>query len=110
MNVHIEYQTINQNGKPAFVVVPYKQFISLYPFDKLKLSIPHQVVKASLKNDMSLIRAWREYLKLTQQEVAIRMGVSQAALSQMEAPKAKLRKATLDKLAIALGIHPEQLR
>lgn len=60
--------------------------------------------------DRSAIRAWREYLGLTQKEVADKMGVSQAALSQMESGEKKLRKATLEKLAKAMGLSVEQLR
>jgi transcriptional regulator with XRE-family HTH domain len=48
-------------------------------------------------------------LGLTQKEVAVKMGITQAALSQMESSKKKLRKATLEKLASALGIDVEQL-
>ena len=38
------------------------------------------------------------------------MGITQAALSQMEAGEKRLRKATLEKLAMAMGISVEQLR
>lgn len=38
------------------------------------------------------------------------MGITQAALSQMEAGETRLRKATLEKLAAAMGIGVEQLR
>jgi len=47
---------------------------------------------------------------LTQTEIASRMGISQAALSQMESGEKKLRKASLEKLAKALGVTVEQLR
>jgi transcriptional regulator with XRE-family HTH domain len=38
------------------------------------------------------------------------MGVTQAALSQMESAEKRLRKATLEKLAVAMGVSVEQLR
>ena len=38
------------------------------------------------------------------------MGISQAALSQIEAPNSKVRRATLEKLSKAFGITIEQLR
>ncbi|MFH0724940.1 MAG: helix-turn-helix transcriptional regulator [Pseudomonadota bacterium] len=47
---------------------------------------------------------------MTQKEVAEKMGVTQAALSQMESGEKKLRKATLEKLAKALGLSIEQVR
>jgi len=37
------------------------------------------------------------------------MGITQAALSQMESGEKKLRKVTLEKLAAALGINAKQL-
>jgi len=63
----------------------------------------------TIKKGYPLVRAWREYLKLTQAE-ADRMGISQAALSQMEAGGKRLRKATLEKMAAAMDIRIEQLR
>ena len=54
------------------------------------------------------MRAWREYLGLTQAEVAKRMGISQSAYSQHENAQ-RLTKATRSKIAIALGIHAAQL-
>jgi DNA-binding XRE family transcriptional regulator len=57
----------------------------------------------------SLRPAWREYLELTQAEVAARMGVSQPAPSQLESPRARPRRATLARLAKALGVRDEQL-
>ena len=55
------------------------------------------------------IKAWREYMGLTQAEVSSRMGISQAALAQMESPEGRPRKATLRKVAEAFGISLEQL-
>ena len=46
---------------------------------------------------------------LTQAEVSSRMGISQAALAQMESPEGRPRKATLRKVAEAFGISLEQL-
>jgi hypothetical protein len=37
------------------------------------------------------------------------MGITQAALSQMESGERKLRKVTMEKLAIVLGINVEQM-
>jgi len=71
--------------------------------------VPHEVVGLHIDRDITYLRAWREYLGLTQAEVAERAGISQAALSQMESGEAKLRKATREKLAKAMGLNPEQL-
>ncbi len=71
--------------------------------------VPHEVVGMHIDRDITYLRAWREYLGLTQDEVAERAGITQAALSQMESGEAKLRKATREKLAQALGLNPGQL-
>ncbi len=52
--------------------------------------------------------AWREYLGLTQAEVATRLGISQSAHAQQESSE-KLRKSTREKIAAALGITDTQL-
>ena len=38
------------------------------------------------------------------------MGVTQAALSQMETGEKRIRKTTMEKLAAAMGIGTEKLR
>jgi len=102
---------IDKNGDPAFVVVPYDEYMDLIgavPDDKV--TIPHEVVVLEDELDCSLIRAWREHLGLTQAELARRMDVSAPAVAQMEAKNANPRIATLKKLAKAMGIMWEQLR
>jgi transcriptional regulator with XRE-family HTH domain len=47
---------------------------------------------------------------LTQAEVAEKAGITQAAFSQMEAGGKRMRKATLEKLAVAMGLNVEQIR
>jgi len=70
---------------------------------------PDEVVRLNIMEGMSLLRAWREYKKLTQAEVAARAGISQPALAQMERNKTNPGKDTLRKLAKALGVEVEQL-
>jgi transcriptional regulator with XRE-family HTH domain len=55
-----------------------------------------------------MLQAWREYLMLTQADMAECMGITQAGYAQIEAAK-RPRKATLQKAAEALGITLEQL-
>jgi transcriptional regulator with XRE-family HTH domain len=62
-----------------------------------------------INRDITYLRAWHEYLDLTQAELAERAGITQAALSQMESGEAKLRKATREKLAKVMGLNPKQL-
>lgn len=111
MNRHINYQTISQNGTPIFVLVPYDEFINLLPkIEKENSGIPHEVVRNMVHNEVSRIRAWREHLGLTQQEVAKKMAITQAALSQIEAIDSKPRKVTLQKLAKIFKVTIEELR
>ena len=111
MNTPIDIQIITQNGQPAFVVIPYDEYIrSRRPYiPEDGESVPHEVVGLTVKKGYTLLRAWREYLGLTQKDVAEKMGITQAAFSQMESGEKKLRKATLEKLAAAMEISVEQL-
>ena len=112
MNEPTDIQTIMQDGKPAFVVIPFDDYVRLFPKAPRVPegdAIPHEVVGLTIKKRYTLVRAWREYLGLTQKEVAKRMGITQVALSQMEAGEKRLRKVTLEKLATAMGIGIEQL-
>lgn len=69
--------------------------------------IPHAVVSKAI-DGMTMLQAWREYLNLTPEEIAKRMGITQAGYAQIESAK-RPRKATLEKAAAALGITLEQL-
>jgi DNA-binding Xre family transcriptional regulator len=107
MNTPIDFQTITRDGRPEFVVLPYEDFMRLLqPND----SIPHEVVGRVVRQGYSLPRAWREHLGLSQTQVAKRIGITQAALSQLEGPGRRLRKKTLNQLAKGLRLAPEQLQ
>ncbi|MCU0597792.1 MAG: helix-turn-helix domain-containing protein [Desulfobacterales bacterium] len=111
MSVHIDPQIIKQNGKPAFAVIPWNEYQKLlhnqisYESD---IWFPNEVVKANVRGD-SLIKAWREYLKLTQAELASKAGMKQSALARLESNAINPRKSTLMKLAEAMGIKVDQL-
>lgn len=111
MNALTDPQIIMSDGKPAFAVIPWKEYQELssqYAADT-DVWIPHEIVKATLLNDVSLIRAWREYFDLTQQALAQRANMAQSTLARLEKVDAKPRTATLKKLATALGITVAQL-
>lgn len=107
MNGPINYQVIEQDGKPAFAVVPYDEFIELIGGDEA--TIPHDVVKLMVENDCGPVKAWRLYRKLTQGDVADAMGISQSAYNQIENSEGKYQKRTLEKLAAALNCSQDQL-
>lgn len=105
----IEHQVIEKDGKPLYVLVPYEEYLALRHYREEKVYIPHEVVEKHLMEEKSLIRAWREYKGLSQGEMAKRMGISQAAYSQMERTGSRLRKATRERIADAMGIACQQL-
>lgn len=74
----------------------------------IETGIPGDVVNMVFDNNYSPAQAWREYLNLSQVEVANRIGISQSAYSQYEKSQ-KLRKTTRIKIAEALHIKPELL-
>jgi hypothetical protein len=69
--------------------------------------IPHDVVIRTLRG-ASCARAWREYLRVTQFDLATRLGVSQPTLSASERTD-HLRRRTRERLAHALNISEQQL-
>ena len=108
MNAHIDTQIIRDAaGNPAFVVVPYASWVKQSTIDSGM--IPNEVMGHIIRDDMTPVKAWREYLGLTQAEVAKQASITQAALSQIESGAHKIRKVTREKLARAMGITAEQL-
>ncbi len=109
MNARTEFQVIvGADGKPAFVVVPYEQFRRMKG-GLTHGTVPNEVVNLAFDRGISPMSAWREHFGLTQAEVAARIGITQAAYAQMERVK-QPRKATLEKIASAMGLGVEQLR
>ena len=107
MNELTNVQFIEQNGKPAFAIIPYDDYLKLVPHEES--TIPHEVAELVVKKNINLVKAWRKYLGLTQAEVAKKAGISQAALSQMEKKENTLRTGTLEKLAKAMDLTIDQL-
>ena len=111
MKEHTNIQIIKDGrGIPTFVVIPYTEYSELigkYPIDT-EHGVPSEIVKLVLLKGYNPALAWREYLELTQEEVAKRIGVTQAAYSKFE-KSARLRKPTRVKIANAFGIAQEQL-
>lgn len=70
--------------------------------------IPNEVVNLIFDHEWTPMRAWREYLGLTQAELAVRSGIAQSAYAQMET-SANPRPAILKKISVALGVTLGQL-
>jgi len=113
---------LNAGGKPAFAVLPWAQYLRLLgevgeksppvmenPRIPADGSIPHEVIVLMTERNLSLIRAWREYLGVTQSEMAARLGIRQPSYAAMEASGGKPKKSTRERIAAALGLLPEQV-
>ncbi|VEN73767.1 Prevent-host-death family protein [Candidatus Desulfarcum epimagneticum] len=111
MDAHIEPQIIMREGKPAFAVIPWEEYQKLAAQNPRETDvwIPHEVVKANVIKGVSMIRAWREHLGMTQEELSKRAGMTQPALARLEKIDAKPRVATLKKIAAAMDISVEQI-
>ena len=108
----VDFQTIEYEGNPAFVLVPFDIFRKIRPLldhEATRNAIPHEIVRLNALKDVPMIKAWREYLGMTQSELAKKAGMSQPAIAKLERSGAKLRKATLKKLARAMSLTLEQL-
>ena len=113
MSAPTNHQILTHNGKPAFAVIPYAEYLELMDHAGARpdeeVTLPHEVVKMSTLGGMTLIRAWREHLGLTQEEVARRMGITQPAYAKLEGGKRQPRVATCKRIASAMGIEWEQV-
>ncbi|MCW7555254.1 helix-turn-helix domain-containing protein [Endozoicomonas gorgoniicola] len=108
MNIPTDVQIITHSGKPAFAVVPYDQWLQLTGQNN-EVYFPHEVVGFQLKGH-SLIAAWRKHKKLSQEQLADRLGISQSAMAQIEKSDSKPQTKTLERVANALGISTLQLK
>ncbi|MDX8399838.1 MAG: helix-turn-helix transcriptional regulator [Gallionellaceae bacterium] len=106
-------QIIEQNGAPAFAVLPWDMFERIRPSlqaqDKLRTGIPQAVIRTSFDRNIPLLLAWREYLGLSQSEVAVQAGMKQPALSRIEKGESKPQAITIKRIADAMGLSVEQL-
>jgi|GEM_PF-2931325 len=75
----------------------------------LEIIIPHEVVGKQVLQQISLMRAWREHLGMTQKEVAEKAGISKATFVKIEQKKGSPRQSTLEKISAAMGINIEQM-
>lgn len=110
----MEYQTITENGKVKFVVLPVDVFNALLERleDEADLrdireaaSDPvYEQTEAEAYIFMNPVKRERLENGWTQEELAGRLGVKQATVAKWEREGAVYRKATRQKLARAFGI------
>jgi DNA-binding XRE family transcriptional regulator len=122
MNVQI----IEKNGKPEWAVIPYAEYQKLYEAfedsedindieENLKaiqegkeIPLPGEVTFAIL-DGVNPIRAWRECKMIKMNELAKKVGISSAYLSQIENGKRNPTIDTLRAIAKELEIDIEVL-
>ncbi|MDR0805966.1 MAG: helix-turn-helix domain-containing protein [Enterobacteriaceae bacterium] len=112
----------NEHGKPQYAVVPYDQYEKLlndsenFGWEEITYetsenddeTIPNAIVNISIKQNVSLLAAWRIYRGFSQQDVAEKLGTTQSTVSQWEVA-ARPQKRTREKLAELYDCKPEQL-
>jgi DNA-binding XRE family transcriptional regulator len=84
------------SAKPARDVLPPEVYAKL--IEKTAIRIPAAVVDLAMDNDWSAARAWREHAKLTQAQVAQRMGITLEAYMLLESEKV-IESSTREKIA-----------
>lgn len=122
MNVQI----IEKDGKPEWAVIPYREYQKFRDAQEdaedikdieanLKaikegheITIPGEVTFAML-DGISPIRAWRKYQKIKMNELARKVGISPAYLSQIENGKRNPTIDTLKAIAKELNLEVEVL-
>lgn len=73
------------------------------------VELPGDVCDVMHKENVSLQAAWRILRGLSQQDVADKLGISQSAVSQLEAIDSRPQKRTREKLAAIYGCTQEQI-
>ncbi len=119
-------QVIERNGQPEWAILPYEDYLRLVEqaemgediqdYDTVKSAVesgdeevlPGEVVYA-LADGENPVKVWREYRKLTQQQLAVTTGISGPYLSQIETGKRKASTKVLVSIADALQVDVDDL-
>ncbi len=110
----MEFQTIKENGKVKFVVLPVKLFETL--LDRLEEEDDLRAIREAHSEPlydqeeaenyifMNPVKRERFEKGWTQDELARRLGVKQSTVAKWEHPQAVYRKRTREKLAKVFGV------
>ncbi|HDC4808712.1 helix-turn-helix domain-containing protein [Enterobacter cloacae] len=119
----------DDNGKTQYVVIPYDEYFRMclqmaeiddetdddledieVEHDELDdVELPGEVCSIMTWQNVSLQTAWRILRGMSQQEVAEKLGITQSAVSQLEALDSRPQKRTREKLAAIYGCKQEQI-
>jgi len=113
----MEYQTIKENGKVKFVVLPIKSFRAL--LDQLEDKSDLQAIREASSEPLYEQQEAESYIFMnpvkrerldrgwTQQELARRLGVKQATVAKWERQGASYRKKTRERLAKVFAVDED---
>jgi DNA-binding XRE family transcriptional regulator len=122
-----QIQVIERNGKPEYAVVPYHSYLRLMEEAEMLADIrdydattqalargeeeliPSRVTYSLLDGE-NPVKVWREYRRLTPQQLADAVGITLTQLTQIETGQRKGTTAVLTRLAKALRIALDDLR
>ncbi|MBC8199100.1 MAG: helix-turn-helix transcriptional regulator [Desulfobacteraceae bacterium] len=115
----MEYQTIKENGKVKFVVLPVKSFQAI--LDRIEDESDLRDIREAKSEPLYDQNEAEDYIFMnpvkrerlergwTQKELAGRIGVKQSTVAKWEREGAVYRKATRQKLAKVFGISEATL-
>ena len=120
-------QTINRDGKPEYVVLPWLDYQALleaaadaldgariHAFQQKLASGEEETVPAAVVDALlagaNPVKVWREYRGLTQDALATQAGISKAYLCQIETGKRTGAMKTLRAVAESLGLSVDDLQ
>jgi DNA-binding XRE family transcriptional regulator len=110
----------DSNGEPLYVIMPYDTYVAISSRQKAapplpktvktsrESAIPPEVARRVNQDGITLVRAWREHLGLTQKQVADRLKVTQGAYALTE-KRDNPRPTTLARIARAMRLDISQL-
>ena len=119
-------QIIEKNGKPEWAVIPFSEYKKLQEAledsedikdieesvlaiqEGKEMTVPGEVTFAIL-DGVSPVRAWRKHKQIKMNELAKKVGISSAYLSQIENGKRNPTIDTLKAIAKKLNIDIEML-
>jgi len=116
----MEYQTIKENGKVKFVVLPVSEFqmlmdrledsADLYAIRNAKMEPLYDQKEAEDYIFMNPVKRERLEKGWTQKELADKLRVKQSSVAKWERDGAVYRKSTRQKLAAVFGINEDSFR